>query len=148
MYNHKNHSKVFKCWYIALVIIIFIIGIVAGFAFKIEPTPSLYSLYSSKPKFNWLLAVIIWLSEVIPITILYAVYSHLENQEIQINLLNVLRENTAAKTTDNATGYISANNVSVMRKLDEENNFLRCPNCGKSNPVGTKRCINCHSIII
>lgn len=92
MYNHKNHSKIFKRWCVALVVTVFAIGIIAGFIFKVELE---YSSYSSA-KFNWLLAVMIWLSEVVPVAILYAVYSHLENQEVQINILKFLMDNNSS----------------------------------------------------
>lgn len=95
MYSHYEHSKIFKRWCVALVITVFILGIIAGFVFRIEKEPlSVYGYSSStvKPSFNWGLAFIIWISEVIPAAILYAVYSHLENQEIQINILNEIRK--------------------------------------------------------
>ncbi len=98
MYNHKNHSKIFKRWCIALVVSVFAIGIIAGFIFKIEPEYSLYSTSYSSAKFNWLLAVMIWLSEIVPVAILYAVYSHLENQEVQINILKFLMDNDGSST--------------------------------------------------
>lgn len=97
MYNHKSHSEVFKKWCIALIVVVFALGIIAGFAFAIEKTPDLstYGRYSNtapETGFNWIVAIAIWISEVIPATILYAIYSHLENQEIQINILNLIHK--------------------------------------------------------
>lgn len=95
MYNHKNHSKVFLLLYIALVAIIFIAGIVAGFVYKdgLFDELSSYSSRYSRESFNWTLALIIWLSDIIPAAVLYAVYSHLDNQEVQINILKGTSKN-------------------------------------------------------
>lgn len=100
MLYHKSHSKFFRNWCYVLLIAVFVLGIIAGFVFKVDnhTTTSLYEHYSSytqpKASFNWTLTIIIWLSEVIPAAILYAIYSHLENQEIQIEILNEIRRTT------------------------------------------------------
>ena len=142
MYSHYGHSKVFKIWCIALVVVVFIIGIVAGFIFKVQATSRIYY----EEHFNWGLAVIIWLSDVIPAAILYAIYSHLENQEIQINNLNQIRQTLndfklAAKET--ATVTTTAHTKSNFKKYDNLDTTWVCSNCGKSNPVGAERCSYC-----
>ena len=150
MYTHNEHSQVFKRWCIALVVVVFILGIIAGFVFKIEKEPlSVYGYYSSshaKSSFNWGLACIIWLSEVIPAAVLYAVYSHLENQEIQINNLNEIRKTlTEQKSPVSKTN--STQNVPSFKKFDETDNSLICPMCKTRNPIGSERCRNCNSLL-
>lgn len=76
---HNNHSKVFKIWYIITEILFFALAVISGFIF--EET----DIWGDR-SYNWLWAIGIYISS-IPITaILYAIYSHLENQEIQIDL--------------------------------------------------------------
>lgn len=133
MYNHKNHSEVFKRWCIALLIIVFVLGIIAGFVFKIE----VGSLYI-RERFNWELMLIIWFSEIIPLAVLYAVYAHLENQEIQINILNDIRSKLPDKPTPKRETSHS-NPVDVFL-----NSSWTCSNCGKSNLSSATRCSQCN----
>ncbi|MDO5399056.1 MAG: hypothetical protein Q4G33_14130 [bacterium] len=115
MYNHKNHSKVFLLLYIALVAIIFIAGIVAGFVFKDGLFDELFSYSSrySRESFNWTLAFVIWLSDIIPAVVLYAIYSHLDNQEVQINILNAIRESNSAPEKNIKRGSSAASSTSA-----------------------------------
>lgn len=146
MYSHYEHSKIFKHWCIAIVITIFILGIIVGFVFKVEEY-SLYSTYNNE-HFNWGLACIIWLSEVIPTAILYAVYSHLENQEIQINNLNQIRQFlNDYKLSDTKTTHSSDNAKPNFKNLDKPDNSLICPMCKTKNAIGAERCSNCHSLL-
>lgn len=142
MYSHYEHSKIFKRWCVALIITVFILGIVAGFVFKVEEY-SLYSTYSDE-HFNWVLALIIWFSEVIPAAILYAVYSHLENQEIQINNLNQIRQFlNDYKLSDTKATHLSDDAKPNFKNLDKADKTWVCSKCGKSNPVGVDRCSSC-----
>lgn len=141
MFEHKNHSKVFKRWYIALVILAFVVGIIAGFVFKtggdVEISPYSYSVSVAEEKFNWVLMFSIWVS-CIPLTaILYAVYSHLENQEVLINVLNEIRNKDENKRIESVTS------VSSFAAMDRENDTWKCPKCGVVNILSNSSCKNC-----
>lgn len=138
MFSHYSHSKVFKVWCIVLVVMVFIIGIVAGFIFKV-PSERIYY----EDHFNLGLAVIIWLSDVIPAAILYAVYSHLENQEIQINNLNQIRQTLSDFKFAAKDNSHTVNTPSNFKKYDNEDKTWTCSKCGRSNPVGAERCSYC-----
>lgn len=87
---YKNdRSKYFLRWFWILIILFFIFGIVAGFVF---PKQTISYSFNTKESFNWFLMLCIWLSGVIPASIIYAVYVHIENQEIQIDILRDLRK--------------------------------------------------------
>lgn len=141
MLEHKNHSKVFKRWYIALVILAFVVGIIAGVVFKtggdVEISPYSYSVSVAEEKFNWVLMFSVWVS-CIPLTaILYAVYSHLENQEITINILNVIRNKDEMARIDSVT---PASNFAAM---DRDNETWKCPKCNTVNLLKDNVCKKC-----
>lgn len=133
MYNHKNHSEVFKRWCTTLLGIVFILGIIAGFIFKVEE-----GIIYTDERFNWELMLIIWFSEIVPLAILYAVYAHLENQEIQINILNDIRSKLPDKPTPKRE---TAHSNPVDAFL---NSSWTCSNCGKSNLSSATRCNQCN----
>ena len=95
-FSHNNHSKGFKYWYIGVILMFLIGGIVAGFIFKTSDASlsEYYYRHLAEEHFNWVLMISIWLSGVIPTAILHAVYAHLENQEITIDALNAIYEQT------------------------------------------------------
>ncbi|MGN0163937.1 MAG: hypothetical protein ACI4EA_10240 [Candidatus Ornithomonoglobus sp.] len=150
MFHHNEHSKFFKYWFIASIITVVMIGIIAGFVFSIED----YSYYSAD-KFNWLVAIMIWISGIIPAAVLYAIYSHLDNQEVQINNLNEIRKSLdILKASGKDTGNVQRNTVaqkpSVSTKPRTINNVVSgdiwvCPLCKTKNPAKAKRCSNCNS---
>lgn len=142
MLQHKNHSEVFKRWYVAVVIIAVIAGVVAGFVFKTGgevEVSSLYSIDVTEEKFNWALMFAIWVSCVPLTAVLYAVYSHLENQEVAINLLNAIHNDTRDRKTSNS-GSSSSSNFLVM---DRNNETWRCPQCNTVNLLKDAACKNC-----
>ncbi len=139
--NHKNHSRVFFRWFWVTLIAYIAIGIVAGFLFpKPVDITSLYS-FDEETKFNWLLMIGVWISGIIPEAIIYAVYSHLENQEIQIDILDNI--------------YKISNGTNTPKSVDTNRNSYRntsaanrqatwvCPQCGTTNQPYNERCTNC-----
>ncbi|MCD8391165.1 MAG: zinc finger Ran-binding domain-containing protein, partial [Firmicutes bacterium] len=91
--------------------------------------------------FNWALTIAVWISAVIPAAILYAVYSHLENQEIQINLLNVISRNQMTDDYNLAgTGTSTSSNTQAPIKPA---NTWTCPKCRTINPNTLNRCTAC-----
>lgn len=141
MLEHKNHSKVFKRWYIALIALSFVVGIVAGFVFKtggnVEISPYTYNVSVEEEEFNLVLMLSIWVS-CIPLTaILYAVYSHLENQEVTINVLNEIRNKDENKKIESVTS------ASSFAAMDRENDTWKCPKCGVMNILSNSSCKNC-----
>lgn len=95
-FSHYSRSESFRKWLIAIVLLFLICGIAAGFVFRIDDLTA-YEFLSSRSEgdFNWVLMISVWLSGVVPSVILYAIYAHLENQEIMINALNAIYEKTA-----------------------------------------------------
>lgn len=147
MFSHKSHSAVFKRWCIVLSVAVFIFGIVAGFVFKTQEVSYSTSYYYSTPHseshFNWGLMFMIWLAYVIPVAILYAVYSHLENQEIQINILNEIRKTM----TEPQKMPVVTNQSVTYKRLDEQDNTTICTMCGAKNPIGAQRCSKCNAML-
>ena len=119
-YTHNERSKVFKILFIVSIIVIFILGIISG---------NMFDSY----EFNWMAAIMIWISGVIPVAILYAIYAHLENQEIQINNLNKIRKELACDSQ------------SAHKQTAEKSKT--CPMCHTENPIDARRCINCQALI-
>ena len=77
-----ENSNVFKIWAIILAVVFFVAGIVAGFMFKVET-----GYYITREEFNYALMIAMWFSGILPVLASYAVYAHLQNQEMQIRTL-------------------------------------------------------------
>lgn len=143
MLQHKNHSEVFKRWYVAVVILAVIAGVAAGFVFKTGgevEVSSLYSIDVTEEKFNWALMFAIWVSCVPLAAVLYAVYSHLENQEVTINILNSIRVSNEDSNSETSAPTMQVSNFSAM---DKSNDTWKCPKCGVTNLMKDRQCKNC-----
>lgn len=146
MFEHKKHSEVFKRWYVAVVILTVIAGVVAGFVFKTGgevEVSSLYSIDVTEEKFNWALMFAIWVSCVPLAAVLYAVYSHLENQEVTINILNSIRINSVSNATVESNKAAPTAPISNFAAMDSGNETWRCPKCGTTNLMKNSECKNC-----
>lgn len=143
MLNHNYHSEVFKRCCILLVLITVIVGVIAGFVFKTggDAEISSYGYYisASEPKFNWLLMISIWISCLPLAAILYAVYSHPENQEITINLLNAIYNDINNEKNNNNESSPLTNFLA----MDKDNKTWRCPQCNTVNLLKDTACKNC-----
>lgn len=135
--THKNHSKYFKIWYIVAEIAFILLAIILGFVFKTSDSNLLYS----EEHFNWGLAISIWVSSVIPISVLYAVYAHLENQEIQIDIMyqtyhEICKQNTPSKVIR------TSSNTSTTSTTSSNANWT-CKKCGHINKLNSMQCADC-----
>ena len=136
--RHNNHSRVFKTWFIIAEILFVVIAIALGFIFKtstVEST-SYYGLITEPEEhFNWGLTITFYLSSIPLTAVLYAVYSHLENQEILINIVDEIsrKMDTQAQAPNNANdvGTVSSGVTWI------------CSKCGGSNPSNSPMCKSC-----
>lgn len=134
---HNNHSRTFKNYYIATEILFILLAIVMGFVFKVQPDNSF-----DEEHFNWGLAIIFYLSSVPIAVVLYAIYSHLENQEIQINLIGRIIENLETKEDKKQFPPASIANV-TQNKTIVSNGYWCCKKCQEKNPTSSQFCKNC-----
>lgn len=131
LFYHKEHSELFKKLTIAIIIIYVIAGIAIGFVFPKEIQTSFYYSFEVETEFNWLMMLVVWFSGIIPTALVYAVYAHLDNQEVTINVLNDIRSKHI-KSTERPVS-------SGMKKV--------CPMCHTENPIGADRCENCNALL-
>lgn len=139
--HHNNHSRTFFRWFWFLVILYLIAGIAAGIVYPkpIDHAVS-YSLDAPEAVFNWLLMVLVWLSGVIPTAIIYAVYAHLENQEIQIDMLASIRE--ANRQNAGPQSKVHENELNQPAAVNIHSTWV-CKRCGATNQSYDERCMKC-----
>ena len=144
---HRYHSTYFKRWAIIAEIVFLLSGIIAGFLFKtVDVSSKYYSL--SETHFNWLLMLSVWSMSVVPVSILYGVYSHLENQEIQIDILREIYETQSLNTQNPAQSNIPNTAQPTQAKppitptVSSHNNW-KCSKCGRINDANTIACKDC-----
>lgn len=129
-----NHSSTFKIWLIIVEIVYIIAAIIAGFVFKVE------SFYG-KDSFNWGLCIIVWASNFPIFAILYAIYSHLDNQEFQMMISDKILEEL--KNTQYTKGNTASNPNTVHTTVNSASNTWICPKCDTRNKSSDIQCINC-----
>lgn len=139
---HNNHSRTFFRWFWILLVMYIIAGLLCGFIFPKEiETSSLYYSTHEETKFNWMLMIGVWVSSIIPEVIIYGIYSHLENQEIQIKALDNIY--TAVNKIDLHPKSNDTHENSYRNPAAAGNTTWVCSRCGTINKSYDERCTNC-----
>ena len=141
MLAYTEHSRVFKTLGVVLVAAVLVFGVIAGFVFA-TPEEPLLSLYgsgrvSSDTEFNWILMLLIWFSSIVPIVALYAVYSHLDNQETMMRIMLEIEKNSGKSLS--AQKKVS----SSFAAMDKNNRTWKCSLCGATNMLSDAACKKC-----
>lgn len=129
MLKHNNHSNRIRIIAIVATVIFIIIGIITGYVLNA------FALLS------------IWLYAAIQAIAFYIVYAHIQNQEIQIENLNEIRDalNSSKKKSEVIKGNASSNMSNKTDNPRTTGPTWVCPLCKTENPLGAKRCSNCNS---
>lgn len=124
MRTQKNFSKTFKIIFYAFIVYMLIAGIIAGVVFRNEITEDI----------NWTMMLSVWLSGGVIALILYAVYAHFENQEVQIELLSSIEDKLNSQ---------KKNDTTIKTEHDNKSAQWLCTNCGLRNNNDTAFCKSC-----
>lgn len=142
MLNQKR-SRIYKIWALIVAIIFFIGGIILGFVFETTEYTgsSLFSTPVAESHFNWTLMFILWVTGILPVLGIYAVYIHLDNQEKMLGYLQTLCPQQPAASTRPSVSHTMVSPSNVQQTPTD--GVWRCKICGTENLSNTTVCAKC-----